>query len=361
MSTFMSKVSVVNSSALLTCLISSCELFAAEVYKNENKQIELLGEMHSRYYVSSEPDETGNENYAFFTVKGETNPYEQLKLYGAYEYGLWLNGVDEKNHSGTRLAYFGLDYDSKISVDYGISEGVLYDIAAWTDVLPVFGNDTYSEDDNFMAGRGKNLLTLRSNGLLGLKDGLKFAVQFQGENTGAKDVLQQNGQGIGYSVNYTTEYGFSVGAVYLHSDRTYAQRKYTANDSSYAEFWGASVKYDDSELYLAVNWGESHNMTAINDQVVARKTKNIETVAQYQLNSGLRPSIAWIKSIADTNEHRNFNRVNYIDLAVLYSFSEELTLYSEYKINLLNKKSDILDAYQLSSEDVAIIGVSYVF
>ncbi|VTR54128.1 Porin OmpN [Serratia fonticola] len=49
------------------------------------------------------------------------------------------------------------------SFDYGRNYGVIYDVAAWTDMLPEFGDDTYIKTDNFMTGRANGVATYRNN------------------------------------------------------------------------------------------------------------------------------------------------------------------------------------------------------
>ncbi|MGS0963236.1 porin, partial [Salmonella enterica] len=69
----------------------------------------------------------------------------------------------------------------------------IYDIGAWTDVLPEFGNDTYEGTDNFMTGRANGLLTYHNTDFFGLVDGLNFSLQYQGKNGG--DGESNNGKG----------------------------------------------------------------------------------------------------------------------------------------------------------------------
>ncbi len=71
------------------------------------------------------------------------------------------------------------------SFDYGRNYGVIYDVEAWTDMLPVFGGDSYTWTDNFMAGRANGVATYRNSDFFGLVEGLNFALQYQGNNEGS--------------------------------------------------------------------------------------------------------------------------------------------------------------------------------
>ncbi|VTP66150.1 Outer membrane pore protein E precursor [Leclercia adecarboxylata] len=57
-----------------------------------------------------------------------------------------------------------------------------------------------------------------------------------------------------------------------------------------------SLKYDANNLYAAVMYGESQNMTRENDSQFANKTQNVEAVVQYQFDFGLRPSVGYVQS-----------------------------------------------------------------
>jgi predicted porin len=59
---------------------------------------------------------------------------------------------------------------------------VAYDIGAWTDVLPEFGGDTWTQTDVFMTGRTTGVATYRNTDFFGLVEGLNFAAQYQGKN-----------------------------------------------------------------------------------------------------------------------------------------------------------------------------------
>ncbi|HIB1440433.1 TPA: porin, partial [Salmonella enterica subsp. enterica serovar Muenchen] len=126
--------------------------------------------------------------------------------------------------------------------------GVLYDVEGWTDMLPEFGGDSYTNSDNFMTQRANGVATYRNTNFFGLIDGLNFALQYQGKNGGTnetnngRDVKSQNGDGFGLSAVYNID-GFSAGTAYSNSDRTNAQQSETYNDGKRAEAWTAGLKY----------------------------------------------------------------------------------------------------------------------
>ncbi|MGU3412586.1 porin [Enterobacteriaceae bacterium C34A] len=360
MSAFIQKGKAVKPAAFLSLLLSPCELYAAELYHRENTRLELLGEINGQRLFTSDREEEGDDSFARFALIGEASLTENLTGYGAVEYKVHANGAEDNDGLTTELAFAGITWDSRISVDYGRNEGLLYDTAAGTDVLPVFGNDTYTETDNFMAGRAGNLVTLRTLESLRMVEGLDFAVQYQGKNSRPGDPQRQNGHGWGTSVNYATDFGLSVGAVYVRSDRTEEQKNTLSNQASRADAWATSLKYEGSSLYFAATWGETHNMTTI-DEEVASKTRNVEVVTQYQFDSGLRPSIAWLQSVADTEEYKRIDRVKYLDLALFYDLNDNFTLFADYKVNMLHTGDVAVKEFGLSTDNIMAVGMAYTF
>ncbi|MGU3522792.1 porin [Enterobacteriaceae bacterium C23F] len=101
-------------------------------------------------------------------------------------------------------------------------------------------------------------------------------------------------------------------------------------------------------------------MTAI-DEEVASKTRNVEVVTQYQFDSGLRPSIAWLQSVADTEEYKRFDRVKYLDLALFYDLNDNFTLFADYKVNMLHTGDVAVKEFGLSTDNIMAVGMAYTF
>ncbi|EEK6974535.1 porin, partial [Salmonella enterica] len=160
---------------------------AAEIYNKDGNKLDLYGKVDGLHYFSSNKNKDGDKSYMRLGFKGETQINEQVTGYGQWEYQINTNRPEDGDTSNspqsyTRLAFAGLSFGNAGSIDYGRNYGVLYDIGAWTDMLPEFGNDSYENSDNFMTGRANGLLTYRNNGFFGLVDGLNFALQYQGKN-----------------------------------------------------------------------------------------------------------------------------------------------------------------------------------
>ncbi|WP_423244748.1 porin [Escherichia albertii] len=281
---------------------------------------------------------------------------------------------DEANGSRgnkTRLAYAGLNIEQFGSLDYGRNYGVGYDIGAWTDVLPEFGGDTWSQKDVFMTYRTTGVATYRNYDFFGLIEGLNFAAQYQGKNErtdgghlyGA-DYIRANGDGFGISSTYVYD-GFGIGAVYTKSDRTDAQERAAVNplnaSGKNAELWATGLKYDANNLYLAANYAETLNMTTYGDSYISNKAQSFEIVAQYQFDFGLRPSLAYLKSKGkELGHYGDQDLIEYIDVGATYYFNKNMSTYVDYKINLIDE-SDFTRAVDIHTDNIVATGITYQF
>lgn len=365
---------------------------AAEIYNKDGNKLDLYGKVDGLHYFSSNKNKDGDQSYMRLGFKGETQINEQVTGYGQWEYQINTNRPEDGDTSNspqsyTRLAFAGLSFGNAGSIDYGRNYGVLYDIGAWTDMLPEFGNDSYENSDNFMTGRANGLLTYRNNGFFGLVDGLNFALQYQGKNDGnnwkgdtwdgtplsnnSRKIAGQNGDGFGLSATYDAGMGISAGAAYTNSNRT-SEQKYRDDGGNKAEAWTAGLKYDANDVYLAANYTQTRNMTWFNiaddsrigqdnqkdyDGDFAHKTDNWEVVAQYQFDSGLRPSVAYLQSRARNTGYGDFDLVKYADVGATYNFNKNMSAYVDYKINLL--KAD--NPAGLNTGNIVATGLVYQF
>ncbi|EML1552756.1 TPA: porin OmpC [Enterobacter hormaechei] len=379
---------------LVPALLMAGAANAAEMYNKNGNKVDLYGKVDARHTFSDNPGDDGDETYVQVGFKGETQITNELTGYGQWEYKTYANDTEGAgDRSFNRLAYAGLKFGDYGSFDYGRNYGVVYDVEAWTDMLPVFGGDSYTWTDNFMNGRANGLATYRNNDFFGLVDGLNFALQYQGANEGANanenqegtknghnNVRFQNGDGFGMSTSYEFSgdlSGLSLGAAYSSSDRTNAQEGAGRNNAHYAggktaEAWTIGAKYDANNVYLAMMYAETRNMTPYGDYGIADQTQNFEAVAQYQFDFGLRPSLAWVYSKGKDMTYPGYagnpqgqkddmDLVNYIDVGMTYSFNKNFSTYVDYKINMLDNDERFYEANGISTDDIVGVGMTYQF
>ncbi|CAK0758157.1 MULTISPECIES: porin OmpC [Escherichia] len=362
-------------SAVAASVLMAMSAQAAEIYNKDGNKLDLYGKVNAEHYFSSSASDDGDKTYARLGFKGETQINDQLTGFGQWEYEFKGNRTESEgsDKDKTRLAFAGLRFADYGSIDYGRNYGVAYDIGAWTDVLPEFGGDTWTQTDVFMTQRATGVATYRNNDFFGLVDGLNFALQYQGKNDSAakvnnmkgRDVVESNGDGFGLSATYDYE-GFGVGATYAKSDRTDGQVSYAKKDplnasGKTAEVWATGLKYDANNIYLAATYSETQNMTVFGDDFIANKAKNFEAVAQYQFDFGLRPSIAYLHSRGENiGEFGSQDLVEYIDLGATYYFNKNMSAFVDYKINLIDE-SDFTKESKVATDNIVAVGMTYQF
>ncbi|HCR3204243.1 TPA: porin [Morganella morganii] len=347
---------------------------AAEIYNKDGNKVDLYGKVDVRHMFAKSDDngskEDGDDSRVRFGIKGETQITDQLTGFGRFENEIKTNNVEGKNPNKVRLAYAGFKFAEFGSIDYGRNYGVVYDTAAWTDVLPLFGGDTMAQTDVFMTGRNHNLLTYRNSDMFGYVDGLSFALQYQGANDEnsieAQKGAKSNGDGYGFSTAYDLGWGVTLGGGYSNSARTLNQQNgdFGAKGKR-AEAWNVGAKYDANNVYLAALYGETRNMTKYGEaNTIANKTQNFELVAQYQFDFGLRPSIAYLQSKGKdlgNGTKGSEDLVKYIDLGAYYYFNKNMSAVIDYKINLLDNNDFTQGSSKINTGDVVGLGLTYQF
>lgn len=369
-------------SLLVPALLVAGSVHAAEIYNKDGNKLDLYGKVDGLHYFSNDDSVDGDQTYVRLGFKGETQVTDQLTGYGQWEYQVQGNNDESENNAWTRVAFAGLKVADAGSFDYGRNYGVMYDIGAWTDVLPEFGGDTYGAD-NFLFSRGNGMATYRNSDFFGLVDGLNFALQYQGKNGSARgedaegrSVVKQNGDGYGASLTYDMSDflpGFSIGGSMMNSKRTYDQQHGVNDDGiaiyghgNRAEAYSGGVKYDANNVYLAAMFTQSYNATRFGDRTsdiygYANKAQNFEVVAQYQFDFGLRPSLAFLQSRGKRLEGTSDqDLLKYIDVGATYYFNKNMSTYVDYKINLLDA-NNFTRAAQITTDNVVALGLVYQF
>ncbi|OON36436.1 porin OmpC [Izhakiella australiensis] len=368
--------------AVVAALAVSAGANAAEVYNKDGNKLDFYGKLKAMHYFSDNNGSNGDKSYARIGFKGQTKINDDMTGYGQWEYQYNLNnseGSDANNGNKTRLGFAGLKFGDAGSFDYGRNYGVLYDVEGWTDMFPEFGGDGTARADNFMTQRATGVATYRNSNFFGLIPGLKFALQYQGKNSAdtanARGTTTGNGDGYGISLSYAIlDTGLSVGGAYTSSDRTTQQQSLVFGHGDKADAFGGGIKYDAGGLYLAAIYTQTTNMTPFTTTNaiagvtnstsssytgLANKATNIELVAQYQFDFGLRPSIGYVQTKGHDIERGigDADLVKYIDVGATYYFNKNMSAMVDYKINQLSDDNKLA----LNNDDVVAVGMTYQF
>ncbi|WP_272658974.1 porin [Providencia sp. PROV121] len=367
---------------VIPALLAAGAANAAEVYNKDGNKLDVYGKVDVRHYFASadkgKKSEDGDDSRVRLGVKGDTQITDQLTGFGRFEWETKTNKAENEGENKNRLAYAGLKFADFGSIDYGRNYGVVYDTNAWTDVFPLWGADTMAQTDNFMTSRNRNLLTYRNNNAFGYVDGLSFALQYQGKNgdnnksSAGAGMAKDNGDGYGFSTAYELGWGVTLGGGYSSSSRTPNQKAgvVTSEGDSYysatgkrAQAWNVGGKFDANNVYLAAMYGQTQNTSRYGDlDLIANKTENVELVAQYLFDFGLKPSIGYNQSKGKNlgNGYDNQDLVKYISVGSYYYFNKNMSAVVDYKINLL-KDNDFTKEYGINTDNVLGLGLVYQF
>ncbi|MEW7314481.1 porin OmpC [Buttiauxella gaviniae] len=374
---------------VIPALLAMGSAHAAEIYNKDGNKLDLYGKVDARHQFSDNAGDDGDQTYVRVGFKGETQINSELTGFGQWEYNIQADDTETSgNQSSTRLGFAGMKFGDYGSFDYGRNYGVVYDVEAWTDMLPVFGGDSYTRADNFMTGRANGVATYRNTNFFGMVDGLNFAIQYQGANEGSNGLFDQegtgnrelnnlredNGDGWGASTTYDFGMGFSAGAAYASSDRTNEQQTRSSAKGEKADVWTVGLKYDANDIYLATMYSETRNMTSVGSDdncgsCVANKTQNFEVTAQYQFDFGLRPEISYLQSkgkdltqdFAPNSDWNDKDLVKYVSIGANYYLNKNFSTYVDYKINLLDGDDEFYESMGISTDDVVGVGMIYQF
>jgi len=367
-------------SLMIPALLVAGSASAAEVYNKDGNKLDLYGLVDGLHYFSSDKGSDGDQSYIRLGFKGETQITDQLTGYGQWEYQVQANQAEsEDNRSFTRYGFAGLKFGDYGSFDYGRNNGVLYDVAAWTDLQPEFDGSTYGADQ-FLFQRTNGVATYRNNNFFGLVDGLNFALQYQGKNDsgggepGTRDVLTQNGDGYGASLSYDIGAGVSVAGAFFNSDRTDEQNSAPGimGQGKKAEGYSGGLKYDAHNVYLAAMFTQSYNASRFGSTDseaygYANKAQSVEAYASYQFDFGLRPFVAYNQTRGSDlgtdrlgNNYDDQDLVKFVDLGATYYFNKNMSTYVDYKINLLDDNQFTQNA-GINTDNVTAVGLVYQF
>jgi outer membrane pore protein F len=345
---------------VIPALLAAGAANAAEVYNKDGNKLDLYGKAVGLHYFSDDDgyQGDGDQSYIRLGFKGETQINDLMTGFGQWEYEFRANnseGSDAQEGNKTRLGFAGLKFGDYGSFDYGRNYGIAYDVLAWTDVLPEFGGD-FAQTDT-MTSRTGGVATYRNSNFFGLVDGWDFAVQYQGKNE-RDDLQRSNGDGYGFSTSYVSPIGVGIVGSYSSQDRTNDQNTVASlGRGDRAEFWGTALKYDANNVYLAASYGEGRNATRISGGF-ANKTQDIELVAQYQFDFGLRPSIAYVQTKGkDIEGVGDVDLVKYFEVGATYYFNKNMSTYVDYIINQIDDDNEL----GIGSGDTVAVGLVYQF
>lgn len=366
---------------IIPAILVAGSVNAAEIYNKDGNKLDLYGKVVGERGFNTETENkdkgtkkgSSDSSYAQIGFKGETQINSDLVGFGRWEYRAKAGKEEGNQDNVTRLAFAGIKAGEAGSLSYGRNHGIVYDVESYTDMSPSYSGETWGGNtDNFMNNRTTGVLTYRNTDFFGHVEGLNFGVQYQGKND-RTNATKANGDGFGYSAEYNFAEGFALTGAYSNSKRTGVQKLNLANEANRAEAWAVGTKYDANNIYLAAAYAETRNMSNVANgltgaDIAAKKTQNIELIAQYQFDFGLRPSLAYVQSkgkglnLNAANSDVSADLAKYIQVGSYYYFNKNFNVYADYRINLLSTgEAEKTDGGWVGSDNQGVVGVTYQF
>ena len=371
---------------IIPAILVAGSVNAAEIYNKDGNKLDLYGKVVGErgFNTQTENKDKGTKkgssdaSYAQIGFKGETQINSDLVGFGRWEYRAKASKEEGNQENVTRLAFAGIKAGEAGSLSYGRNHGIVYDVESYTDMSPSYSGETWGGNtDNFMNNRTTGVLTYRNSDFFGHVEGLNFGIQYQAKND-RTDATKANGDGVGYSVEYNFAEGFALTGAYSNSNRTGNQKTDLGNGAKHAEAFAFGAKYDANNIYLAAVYAETRNMSNVKnglttdifgdaDDIAAGKTENIELIAQYQFDFGLRPSLAFVHSKGKdlyevAGQKVNAELAKYIQVGSYYYFNKNFNVYADYRINLLSTgEAEKTDGGWVGSDNQGVVGVTYQF
>lgn len=90
---------------VIPALLAAGAANAAEIYNKDGNKLDLYGKVDGLHYFSDDKGSDGDQSYARFGFKGETQISDQLAGYGQWEYNIKVNNTEGNGSSknATRL------------------------------------------------------------------------------------------------------------------------------------------------------------------------------------------------------------------------------------------------------------------
>ncbi|OCL19629.1 porin [Gilliamella sp. wkB171] len=393
--------------AIPALLVAAGANASIEVWNKDGNKVDFYGRVKAANNITDRnQDGEGDDTSARLGMSGQTQITDSVTGYGRWEYQA---NAGKNSSNEVRYAFAGLNFGDFGSFDYGRNDGVLKAITAYTDVLPQFGGDAANNAWNVLSSRTKAVATYRNNNFFGLTDDVSFALQYadNGDNSATNDGKRfkanydEDGDFSGYSGDSREAFGANVQWRIFDTGLTagagYAQtsgkgKAYRDEDGDIyggtknVKTWGAGIKYDNYNLYLAATYFQSkfNNYREYDeDHHHNPKIKGIELVAQYGIDlevGRLTPSLAYVQHknsntgdiYYDDTHRQGRDLAKYVSLGATYDLNKNFSAIVEYKFNLLDKRdigaenntardSNGRYPYKPGTKDVLGVGLIYQF
>lgn len=359
--------------SLLFFIFNINNVNALYLYDKDNNLITLNSNVNSIAINSGDKNNDGNLNLLNFVLKGETHVTNNFITYGKWQYK-FMNQINDsklfKNLDNTiDLAIVGMKYGNLGYLNYGRNKTLMSNLLTADKSFHVLNiiNNSNINASGYGSDSVSGLVTYHNKDFFGTIKGLNFNIQYHGKNNftlnNRTSALKANGSGYSFSASYEKD-DLTLSSAYSSINRAPEQNTLRYGRGDIAKLWATSMQYNFHPVYLSAFYSENYLATPI-ENGFANKTKNVEFIAQFKLLNGfLRPAISYGHSQGQEIDKGvdSIDLNKYISFGSTYDVTNNVTVYGEYKLNLLQKENTVSDIkLNLSKDNVAAFGVNYKF
>ncbi|QOL25680.1 porin [Thalassotalea sp. LPB0316] len=343
--------------ACLLPLVFASHAMAIEIYSDSSKSVVMGGYFDVGYIQTKDRNEItdGFSRLNLNFTQDLSDGWQSvamlewgITLASDPSFGLILSG-DQLRPQGNqgdsvwlRLGYVGVSHDTYGSFTVGKQWGSLYQVAAVTDVLPMFGgmaSGTYNfATDGYLSGTGRADKALQYNNQLGnLTVSAQIQVMEESIEIGGENTLINNGYinfdtNYGIGLTYKLPYKFGVGAGFNTGEVTIENntKQFTADDRI-ATFHVTYGKFNQPGLYVAALYSKMENHEATNVNQLMEKSVGKEAVVAYKFDNNVTLTSGY-NDLADKSGDSQYN-MSFRSVGLTYEWSKNFWIYADKKFD----------------------------
>ncbi len=297
---------------------------AATVYEDDKHKLDIKGRVVGMYIDNDEKGD--DESYLRLGLKGKSHINNDLYAIGRFE----MEWAVKDKETDIRLAYAGFGGDWG-QITYGRQYGAYSLVTDITDVLFEFGGDASGVGtDRFGTGKADSLIKYE-----GTFHHLTLHANYQLDNEKVELKNGKNATSYGMALQYDLPMGLSLAVGY-----NAGQGVTESNDN---DVMAIAVAYSQDQFFTSAlyskgkNWKEK-NGTAENNHYIG-----YEAVVGFKPTKALTLQAGYNKLILEGKQGENdMDKKDYFTLGAQYKFTKQFRIFTEYKFEQLENKSDEL-------------------
>ena len=277
---------------------------AANVYKTADTSVDVYGYAKGAHVLNQKAGKNGTDkSEAQIGIKARQQLNSNFALLGQYEGEYDVNDTSAR-HWHNRKAFGGVDAGQFGTVTVGRQQGLVYNVAGMTDMMPEVVSGWSAAPDTGLLGRADSVIQYQNT--LG---GVTFTGQYKLATTQSVETGKSVNEGAAYGssvvVNNVADSGVFVGGAFAH------QELVATNGSS--DVYSVGAGWTNGKYYTAATSTVGKHVTGV------KSFFDNEVVAQYTFDNGVTPSVGYVDSNAFGS------RAKFAETGISYSFNKNVS------------------------------------